>query len=104
MSAKPNFGDLGVNHPSTANAPPLRLAATARDLSMAPADWDMLFDAVAARLRHAVGEDLHKPPEVPAWSASLSASLIQAEVLDCVSALHQLHVALSHERSQRLTP
>ncbi len=104
MSAKPNFEDSGVHHLRAENAPPLRLAATARDLRIDPADWDILFGAVVDRLRHAVGEDLLKAPEVPAWSAALAASLIQAEVLDCVSALHQLHVALIYERSQRLTP
>ena len=68
------------------------------------ADWDALFDAVAVRLSRTVGEDLHNPPEVAIHSAALTASLIQAVVLDCVAALDQLHVALKHERSQRLTP
>lgn len=72
--------------------------------TIAAADWDALFDAVSARLRDTVGEDLQNPPYVPVFSAALSASLIQAVVLDCVGALDQLHAALRHERSQRPTP
>ena len=87
-----------------------------RDPSLAPAalpqrleagtveDWDLMFAAVAARLRHAVGEQLGQPPEMPGHSAVLSASLVQAVVLDCVKALEQLHSALQQERSQRPTP
>ena len=67
-------------------------------------DWDIMFAAVKARLRHAVGEQLGKPPEVPGHSSALSASLVQAVVLDCVGALEQLDAALKHERSQRPTP
>ncbi len=73
-------------------------------LDIGSADWDVLFDAVSARLRQTVGEDLHHPPDVPAHSAALTASLIQAVVLDCVGALDKLHAALKHERSKRLTP
>ena len=68
-----------------------------------PQDWDTLLDAVIIRLRCSVGEDLHNPPDVPFHSAALSASLIQAVVLDCTSALDKLHTALKQERSQRLT-
>ena len=67
------------------------------------ADWDSLFDAVSVRLIRTVGEDLQNPPNVPLHSAALTASLIQAVVLDCVGALDQLHAALKQERSQRPT-
>lgn len=86
------------------SAPPLPVAGGEHRLAIDAADWDTLFDAVSARLCQTVGEDLHNPPNVPAYSAALTASLIQAVVLDCVGALDQLHVALKYERSQRLTP
>ena len=60
------------------------------------ADWDAL--------QHSVGEHLANPPDVPTRSAALNASLIRAAVLDCVSALDQLHAALKQERRQRPTP
>ncbi len=67
-------------------------------------DWDVMFEAVRARLIHSVGERLGELPDLPHHSAELSASLVQAVVLDCVSALEQLHSALQQERSQRPTP
>jgi hypothetical protein len=72
-------------------------------LSIAVDDWDMMFEAVRARLIHTVGERLGELPDVPHHSAELSASLVQAVVLDCVNALDQLHAALTQERSQRPT-
>lgn len=72
--------------------------------SIAITDWDVMFDAVRARLIHGVGERLGELPHLPHHSAELSASLVQAVVLDCVSALDQLHAALQQERSQRPTP
>jgi hypothetical protein len=66
-------------------------------------DWDVMFDAVRARLLQAVGERLGELPKVPQHSAELSASLVQAVILDCVIALDQLHAALQQERSQRPT-
>lgn len=68
------------------------------------ADWDALYNAVKTRLRHVVGEQLGVQPDVPEHAASLSASLVQAVVLDCVSALDQLHTALQQERRQRQLP
>ena len=73
-------------------------------LSIAVADWDVMFDAVRSRLMQSVGERLGELPDVPQHSAELSASLVQAVVLDCVSALDQLHAAVRQERSQRPTP
>lgn len=67
-------------------------------------DWDILLDAVKAKLRRSVGERLGDPPGVPAHPAALSASLVQAVVLDCVDSLDRLHAALKQERSQRPTP
>jgi hypothetical protein len=67
-------------------------------------DWDVLFEAVKTTLRRIVGERLGDLPEVPAHSAALSASLVQAVVLDCVGSLDRLHTALKQERSQRPTP
>ncbi|MDI1239952.1 MAG: hypothetical protein PSV26_20920 [Polaromonas sp.] len=72
-------------------------------LAIELADWDVLFAAVTTTLRRIVGERLGELPEVPAHSAELSASLVQAVVLDCVSSLDRLHHALKQERSQRPT-
>lgn len=66
-------------------------------------NWDVMFDAVRARLLQTVGERLGELPDVPQHSAELSMSLVQAVVLDCVIALDQLHAALQQERSQRPT-
>ena len=81
----------------------MRAAAGEDRLAVNTADWDSLFDAVSVRLIRTVGEDLQNPPDVPLHSAALTASLIQAVVLDCVGALDLLHVALKQERSQRPT-
>ncbi len=73
------------------------------DQGIAVDDWDLMFDAVRVRLMRTVGERLGELPEVPQHSAELSASLVQAVVLDCVRALERLHAALEQERSQRPT-
>lgn len=67
-------------------------------------DWDVMFSAVRSRLMRTVGQRLGEPPSVPEHSAELSASLIQAVVLDCVIEMDKLHACLKQERSQRLTP
>lgn len=67
-------------------------------------DWDMMFDAVQSRLMRTVGQRLGELPNVPEHSAELSASLVQAVVLECVTEMDKLHAALKRERSQRLTP
>jgi len=64
----------------------------------------VLFEAVKTTLRRIVGDRLGELPEVPTHSAALSASLVQAVVLDCVGSLDRLHAALKQERSQRPTP
>jgi hypothetical protein len=104
MPTQASGQDSASDLPWAANAPVLSAAGDWHRQTIDAADWDALFEAVAARLRHAVGEDLHKPPEVPVYSAALTASLIQAVVLDCVGALDQLHAALKQDRSQRPTP
>ncbi len=73
-------------------------------LAIGVEDWDVLFEAVTTTLRRIVGERLGDLPEVPAHSAALSASLVQAVVLDCARSLDRLHDALKEERSQRPTP
>lgn len=73
-------------------------------LSIEVEDWDVLFDAVKTTLRRIVGDRLGELPEVPVHSAGLSASLVQAVVLDCVNSLDRLHAALKQDRHQRPTP
>jgi hypothetical protein len=97
MASPGQHGDSAL----TAALPPGPLYQHA---DIAPDDWDVMFDAVQARLRRAVGEHLGGVPQIPSHSAGLSASLVQATVLDCVSALDQLHAALKQERSQGQTP
>lgn len=70
-------------------------------LSIEVEDWDALFEAVKTTLRRVVGERLGDLPEIPPRSAALSASLVQAVVLDCVGSLDRLHAALKQERSQQ---
>ena len=60
---------------------------------VAIADWDDLLHAVKARLRLIVGA------QTPASDAAMR---VQAGVLECVSALDQLHLTLSLEIGQRL--
>ena len=73
-------------------------------LSIEVEDWDALYEAVKTTLRRIVGKRLESPPEVPVHSAALSASLVQAVVIDCVNSLDRLHAALKQDRSQRPTP
>lgn len=92
-----------ATHPES---PPLDTPYDAH-LSIEVEDWDVLFEAVKTTLRRIVGEQLGglpEVPEVPVHSAALSASLVQAVVLDCVGSLDRLHTALKQERSQRPTP
>ena len=59
------------------------------------ADWDELFHAVTARLEGCVSNPKMQSlaEKVPATAQS-----VQATVLECVSALNQLHAALVQER------
>lgn len=90
---------LGIH----AEQPPLHAPHDAH-LAIEVEDWDVLFEAVETTLRRIVGERPGELPEVPAHSAALPASQVQAVVLDCVDALDRLHAALKQERSQRPTP
>lgn len=68
-------------------------------LDIAVADWDVLFRAVKIRLMLSVGEKL--AAAAPPSQAGEAAELVQSIVLECVSALNQLHLALTHERGRR---
>ncbi len=59
-----------------------------------PEDWDVLFAAVKARLRDAVG---HSLAEAPAPQARDAAGQLQAILLECVEALDQLHATSLNE-------
>lgn len=61
-------------------------------------DWDMMFRAVEERLSSAVGKVLVATPGLEPQTAAV---LVQTIVLECVTALGQLHVALAQERGQR---
>lgn len=61
-------------------------------------DWDDLLCAVKARLKTTVGELLAKLPEHEVPDA---AHQVQASVLECVGALDQLHLTLTHELGRR---
>ena len=104
LSAKTQAFTAAFNESAPTDSQAMPVASGEGRLAIDPQDWDTLFDAVTTRLRRSVGEDLHNPPDVPYHSTALCASLIQAVVLDCASAMDKLHAALKHERSQRLTP
>ena len=70
-------------------------------LDIAITDWDLLFRAVMVRLMLSVGEKLAAPPRSQAGEP---AEMVQSIVLDCVGALHQLHLALMQERAERDHP
>ena len=103
MSPKIHTCTAGFSETVPVNPQTVPVVSGEGRLTIEPQDWDTLLDAVIIRLRCSVGEDLHKPPDVPFHSAALSASLTQAVVLDCASALDKLHAELKQERSQRLT-
>ena len=57
------------------------------------ADWDLLFSAIAWRLKRAVGDQ-----PVAAAAAKDMVGHIQMTVLDCISDMQLLHTALNIER------
>ena len=69
-----------------------------RLLDIGIADWNELFRAVEARLTATVGKPLSMASEVKPGDVG---SRVQDVVLECVTALEQLHTALTHERGMR---
>lgn len=61
-------------------------------------DWDLMFRAVEERLSSAVGKVLVATPGLEPQTAAV---LVQTIVLECVTALGQLHEALTQERGRR---
>lgn len=96
-------GGEGADDAALASLPERQLEALTPDhpLDIAISDWDVLFRAVRARLLLSVGE---KPAGAPKPQAGEAAELVQSTVLECVGALHQLHLALMQERGQRDHP
>lgn len=74
-----------------------RRPAACEPAPVAIADWDDLLGAVKARLRLLVGESAGAPAFGPEPDAAVR---VQAGVLECVSALDQLHLTLLHERER----
>lgn len=68
---------------------------TPEPLQISIADWDILFLAIQLRLRNAVGDRL---PSTPLPQIGDAAGHVQIAVLECITAMEQLHVALGHER------
>ena len=62
-------------------------------------DWDALFRSIQVRLTDVVGD---RPASAPPPQAADTTGHIQVAVLDCVSALGQLHAALARERMNTL--
>jgi hypothetical protein len=87
-----------IDIPPASGAAPLAALASDHPLEIAIKDWDVLFRAVEARLLLSVGDKL---TSVPKSRASDAADLVQSTVMECVTALHQLHIALTQERDQR---
>lgn len=90
--------DHVIDIPPASGAALLAALASDHPLEIAIKDWDVLFRAVEARLLLSVGGKL---ASVPQSRASDAADLVQSTVLECVTALHQLHIALGQERDQR---
>ena len=72
--------ETAMRHPQTLATLPLP-PSDPPDAGIAPEDWDLMLDAVTARLRtHSTSQ--------------------QAVMLECAAALEQLHAALRHERAK----
>lgn len=61
-----------------------------------PEDWDAMFRAIQVRLVKAVGDRLDS---APAPAADDTSGRVQVAVLDCVTAMAQLHAALKCQRA-----
>ena len=80
------------------NPPPLLLVLPQNppDPQRIPAhDWDAMFRAIQERLVKTVGD---RPDSAPPPAADDAAGHVQVAVLDCVTAMAQLHAALLRER------
>ena len=70
-------------------------SAPAAGASGQPQDWDLLFDAVTARLRDVAGL-VSTPPglaTLPLWA--------RTQLLECAQALEQLHDSMSQQQAQQ---
>lgn len=76
-------------------------AAPGPSCDVAIGDWDELFRAVKARLRSTAGELSAAATEPAVHDAARWA---QASMLECVAALDQLHLTLTHELDRRRPP
>ena len=82
-------------HTNDAKATHSESQQTPDPLQISVADWDVLFHAIQLRLRNAVGD---RHPSVPPPQTGDTAGHVQITVLECITAMEQLHVALGHER------
>ena len=92
----------GTSQPS--HPPPTSLAFAhleERLLDIAIDDWNELFRAVEERLKATVGTPLAPVSEAFKAKPDDIGLKVQHVVLECVTALGQLHTALTHERNLR---
>lgn len=82
-------------HTNNARAPHSESQQTPHPLQISVDDWDILFRAIQVRLKDAVA-DSH-PSGWPSQTDA-TAGQVQTTVLECISAMEQLHAALGHER------
>jgi len=68
-------------------------------LQMSIEDWNLLFRSIELRLRATVGD---RPESAPPPQVDDFAGKIQVAVLECISAMEQLHTALTYERQGRM--
>ncbi|WP_349277457.1 hypothetical protein [Polaromonas hydrogenivorans] len=73
-------------------------ASTPGHLDIATADWDVLFHAIEERLGATVADQPGAP--FPLFTDE-TAARNRVVVLECISAMEQLHTALTHERQSR---
>jgi hypothetical protein len=74
--------------------PTMPISAAVAPPDIAIEDWDILMGAVKARLKRTVGES---PVAAPQPRRDDEARCVQSSVLECVAALDQLHMAMTHE-------
>ncbi|MEO7887034.1 MAG: hypothetical protein ABI546_15525 [Polaromonas sp.] len=88
-------GFLAEFTPGLPTAPRFADRPTPDPLQISTEDWDIMFRAVQLRLAEAVGE---RTASSFSPQTGEVAGRIQAVVLECVSAMAQLHSALAHQR------